>query len=272
MVGGEKAPVKRLDADLRRARAGGRLRARRPVGRGPLREDDPQRDRVRPDAGLRRGLRAPVPLGVRPRPERDRRHLALRLGRPLVAARAPARRVRAARRPARRHRAATSRTRARAAGRSTRRSTRTCPLPAISAALFARFASRQEIDFSAKVHAALRNQFGGHAVRAVEEAKAAPGSRGEHAAENPLLEGLQARAAARSRARSSSSARRATSRSRKLFPALYSLAVRRLLPERFGIVGVARTEQTTRQWVDRDEGGGQGARARPVRRGRSGRR
>ncbi len=36
---------------------------------------------------------------------------------------------------------------------------------------------------------------------------------------------------------------------RKLFPALYSLAYRGLLPERFGIVGVARTEQTTRQFV-----------------------
>jgi len=36
---------------------------------------------------------------------------------------------------------------------------------------------------------------------------------------------------------------------RKLFPALYSLALRRLLPERFGVVGVARTEQTTKAWV-----------------------
>jgi glucose-6-phosphate 1-dehydrogenase len=36
---------------------------------------------------------------------------------------------------------------------------------------------------------------------------------------------------------------------RKLFPALYALAVRRLLPEGFGIVGVARTEMTTKQWV-----------------------
>ena len=49
------------------------------------------------------------------------------------------------------------------------------PVPAISAALYARFASRREIDFSAKVQAALRNQFGGHAVRAVKEAKKAPG-------------------------------------------------------------------------------------------------
>ena len=40
------------------------------------------------------------------------------------------------------------------------------PLPAISAALFARFASRQDESFAAKVNAALRNQFGGHAVEA----------------------------------------------------------------------------------------------------------
>jgi 6-phosphogluconate dehydrogenase len=47
------------------------------------------------------------------------------------------------------------------------------PVPVISAALYARFASRQtEGSFSAKVVAALRNQFGGHAVRAVETAKA----------------------------------------------------------------------------------------------------
>ena len=51
------------------------------------------------------------------------------------------------------------------------------PAPVISAALFARFASRREINFSAKVAAALRNQFGGHAVRAVEEAKASPDPR-----------------------------------------------------------------------------------------------
>ena len=39
------------------------------------------------------------------------------------------------------------------------------PLPAISAALYARFASRQNESFAAKVNAALREQFGGHAVR-----------------------------------------------------------------------------------------------------------
>jgi 6-phosphogluconate dehydrogenase len=39
------------------------------------------------------------------------------------------------------------------------------PLHVITAALYARFASRQEESFAAKVNAALRNQFGGHAVR-----------------------------------------------------------------------------------------------------------
>jgi 6-phosphogluconate dehydrogenase len=39
------------------------------------------------------------------------------------------------------------------------------PLHVISAALFARFESRQDESFSAKVNAALREQFGGHAVK-----------------------------------------------------------------------------------------------------------
>ena len=42
------------------------------------------------------------------------------------------------------------------------------PVPVITAALFARFASRQDESFAAKVTAALRNQFGGHAVKAAE--------------------------------------------------------------------------------------------------------
>jgi 6-phosphogluconate dehydrogenase len=47
------------------------------------------------------------------------------------------------------------------------------PVPVITAALFARFASREDESFAAKVNAALRNQFGGHAVKAagVKEAK-----------------------------------------------------------------------------------------------------
>jgi 6-phosphogluconate dehydrogenase len=43
------------------------------------------------------------------------------------------------------------------------------PAPAISSALYARFASRQDESFAAKVAAALRNQFGGHAVKPAEK-------------------------------------------------------------------------------------------------------
>ncbi|MBA3366183.1 MAG: decarboxylating 6-phosphogluconate dehydrogenase [Actinobacteria bacterium] len=48
------------------------------------------------------------------------------------------------------------------------------PVPVIASSLFSRFASRRDINFSAKVAAALRNQFGGHAVRAIEQAKSRP--------------------------------------------------------------------------------------------------
>jgi 6-phosphogluconate dehydrogenase len=43
------------------------------------------------------------------------------------------------------------------------------PVPVITAALFARFASRDDVNFAAKVNAALRNEFGGHAIKAVAE-------------------------------------------------------------------------------------------------------
>jgi 6-phosphogluconate dehydrogenase len=39
------------------------------------------------------------------------------------------------------------------------------PAPTIALSLFARFASRQDDSFAAKVLAALRNEFGGHAVK-----------------------------------------------------------------------------------------------------------
>jgi 6-phosphogluconate dehydrogenase len=46
------------------------------------------------------------------------------------------------------------------------------PMPAISASLFARFASRQDDSPTMKAVAALRNQFGGHAVHAVRAEEA----------------------------------------------------------------------------------------------------
>lgn len=42
------------------------------------------------------------------------------------------------------------------------------PVPVLALALFARFSSRQDESFGAKVNAALRQQFGGHAVQAAE--------------------------------------------------------------------------------------------------------
>ncbi|MHB1244544.1 MAG: glucose-6-phosphate dehydrogenase, partial [Gaiellaceae bacterium] len=65
---------------------------------------------------------------------------------------------------------------------------------------------------------------------------------------NPLLEGLRLRRSPDPCALVVFGASGDLTR-RKIFPALYSLAVRRLLPERFGVVGVARTEQTTEEWV-----------------------
>ena len=59
-------------------------------------------------------------------------------------------------------------------------------MPVITAALFARFASRQDESFAAKVNAALRNEFGGHARRRSRMTA-------RTADENPLLEGLQLR-------------------------------------------------------------------------------
>ena len=52
------------------------------------------------------------------------------------------------------------------------------PLPVISAALFARFASRQDASPAMKAVAALRHQFGGHAVKS---AAGPSGTPGEHA-------------------------------------------------------------------------------------------
>ncbi len=42
------------------------------------------------------------------------------------------------------------------------------PVPVLAASLFARFASRNEYNFTARFNSALRNQFGGHAIKKVE--------------------------------------------------------------------------------------------------------
>ena len=64
------------------------------------------------------------------------------------------------------------------------------PTPVITAALYARFYSRGNGDYTHRVLAALRNQFGGHAVeRASGGADAWPSPSAEE--ENPLVEGLE---------------------------------------------------------------------------------
>jgi 6-phosphogluconate dehydrogenase len=41
------------------------------------------------------------------------------------------------------------------------------PVPVLAASLFARFASRDPYNFTARFNSALRNQFGGHAIKNV---------------------------------------------------------------------------------------------------------
>ena len=125
------------------------------------------------------------------------------------------------------------------------------PAPAITAALFARFASRQDESFAAKVNAALRNQFGGHAVEAAERLRGEGGRMTQAAvAENPLVEGLRMRRPAEPFALTIFGASGDLTQ-RKLMPALYSLAFRGLLPDSYGVVGVSRTEMTTEEFRER---------------------
>src|SRR5918992_1397554 len=65
--------------------------------------------------------------------------------------------------------------------------------------------------------------------------------------ENPLLEGLRLRRTPEPCALVIFGASGDLTQ-RKLIPALYSLAFRRLLPERFAVVGAARTELSTDEW------------------------
>jgi glucose-6-phosphate 1-dehydrogenase len=66
--------------------------------------------------------------------------------------------------------------------------------------------------------------------------------------ENPLLEGLQVRRRPEPCVLTIFGASGDLTR-RKIFPSLYSLAFRDLLPEEFGVLGVARSEQTTDEFV-----------------------
>jgi glucose-6-phosphate 1-dehydrogenase len=71
-------------------------------------------------------------------------------------------------------------------------------------------------------------------------------------AENPLLEGLRPARTPEPCVLVILGASGDLTR-RKIFPALYALALRRLLPESFAVVGVARTEMTDEEFRDRME-------------------
>jgi glucose-6-phosphate 1-dehydrogenase len=68
------------------------------------------------------------------------------------------------------------------------------------------------------------------------------------ATENPLLEGLELRRRPEPSVLTIFGASGDLTR-RKIFPALYSLALRELVPEHFAILGVARTEQSSDEFV-----------------------
>ena len=106
MCGGDKKWVNRGHADLRRAAARGParggLRPRRQGRRGALHEDGPQRHRVRPHGGLRRGLRAAREEGHRHRRPRRVQGVEPRHRRAVLAARPHGRRARGEPAPRRR--------------------------------------------------------------------------------------------------------------------------------------------------------------------------
>ncbi|MGH3082830.1 MAG: glucose-6-phosphate dehydrogenase [Gaiellaceae bacterium] len=68
------------------------------------------------------------------------------------------------------------------------------------------------------------------------------------AEENPLLDGLRLRRTPEPCVLTIFGASGDLTR-RKIFPALYSLALRKLLPEQFAVVGIARTEHSTEEFV-----------------------
>src|SRR5918999_1188276 len=71
---------------------------------------------------------------------------------------------------------------------------------------------------------------------------------GTETADNPLLEGLEIRRRPEACVLTIFGASGDLTR-RKIFPALYSLAARELLPERFAVLGVARSEMSTDEFV-----------------------
>ena len=205
-----------------------------PTRRGPLREDGPQRRRVRADAGLRRGLRPLRQVRVRPRQREDRAPVDAGLGRALVAVRARRPRLRAGGQRPRRPRRRTSTTPARAAGRSRTRSTCDVPTPVITGvAVRALLLARQRRLHRQGPRGAaqpVRRPRDRRSRRVTADRRAA------RAQENPLTEGLE-RLPVHPTTLVIFGATGDLAK-RKLLPALYNLAHEGALPERFNLIGV----------------------------------
>ena len=188
MVGGPKEAVSRLEPVLRTLAPGqGRHRRHpgprrhehrragvsplRPVGRGPLREDGPQRHRVRADAGLRRGVRHLQERALRGSSRRSYRYdlnvadiaELWRRGSVVSSWLLDLTSIALAQRPEAR-RATPASSQDSGEGRWTIEAAieEAVPAEVLTAALYARFRSRQEHTFAEKLLSAMRKQFGGH--------------------------------------------------------------------------------------------------------------
>ena len=119
------------------------------------------------------------------------------------------------------------------------------PTPVITASLYARFYSRGNGDFTHRVLAALRNQFGGHAVKSAlmtarEQSGPATDPADQNGSENPLVAGLERLPVHPTTLVIFGATGDLTKR--KLLPALYNLAHEGALPERFQLIGVSRSD------------------------------
>src|SRR5581483_5153390 len=239
--------------DLPHPRPRGRVRPCRPHRRRALRQDDPQRHRVRDAAGLRRGLRPPRGrTGVLARPPPDRRPVAPRLRRALVAARPhrPGAREPGGVQPHQRLRRRLGRRPLDRAGVDQPRRRR--PRDRVVVVRPLQLARRQQVRGPHRGRPAQRVRRpqvlrGGGGRRGAEDPGRPAGAAGaglsvsQAQPDNPLAEGLgEERLAPPCVLVVFGASGDLTAR--KLMPALKSLADRRQLPSAFSVVGVARTE------------------------------
>jgi 6-phosphogluconate dehydrogenase len=165
MVGGEPEPVKPLEPFFKSARARGRLPPRRRPGRGhyvKMVHNGIEYGLMQAYAG---GLRNHARERLRAGPRVDRRDVDARLVVRSWLLELAVRAFKSQGQDLQHLKGWVADIRARDAGPSRRPSTTTVPAPVITLSLLTRFRSRQDDSYGARVLAALRNEFGGHAVK-----------------------------------------------------------------------------------------------------------